>query len=158
MLNNRQDVLEHRQSCAIIGAGISGLASARWALLYGFKPVIFERSSSIGGKWRYTSDPSQLSVMKSTVLNTSKEMTAFSDFPLLSISLHICSTSNVGVPGNATVLNIARSNTHYKDGTWVVYYRQNLTLANKKKFSTVFYWPKDLMQKESAEMAKYGKF
>uniref|UniRef100_A0A914CC84 Flavin-containing monooxygenase n=1 Tax=Acrobeloides nanus TaxID=290746 RepID=A0A914CC84_9BILA len=67
---------------AIIGAGASGLPSARHALLYNIEPVIFDTSDDIGGLWRYkpyeTEEPS---VMKSTVINTSKEMTAYSDFP-----------------------------------------------------------------------------
>ncbi|KAH7721694.1 CBN-FMO-2 protein [Aphelenchoides avenae] len=67
--------------CAIVGAGASGLPAARWALEYGVKPVVFEASDDIGGIWRYSNDPNSASVMKSTIINTSKEMTAYSDFP-----------------------------------------------------------------------------
>ncbi|KAI1707994.1 flavin-binding monooxygenase-like domain-containing protein [Ditylenchus destructor] len=68
--------------CAIIGAGASGMPSARWALAYGFEPVVFETTNEVGGMWCYKSEETELaSVMKSTVINTSKEMTAFSDFP-----------------------------------------------------------------------------
>lgn len=73
-----------RKRCAIVGAAVSGLPSARWALAYGFEPVIFERLDQLGGLWRYK--PQQFeadlaSVMKFTVIDTSKEMNAFSDFP-----------------------------------------------------------------------------
>jgi dimethylaniline monooxygenase (N-oxide forming) len=53
-------------------------------LAYGFEPVIFERLDQMGGLWRYK--PKQFesdlaSVMKFTVIDTSKEMNAYSDFP-----------------------------------------------------------------------------
>uniref|UniRef100_A0A915EBX9 Flavin-containing monooxygenase n=1 Tax=Ditylenchus dipsaci TaxID=166011 RepID=A0A915EBX9_9BILA len=68
--------------CAIIGAGVSGLPSIRWALAYGIEPVAFELTESIGGLWKYKPNETELSsVMKSTIINTSKEMTAYSDFP-----------------------------------------------------------------------------
>uniref|UniRef100_A0A183BJL6 Flavin-containing monooxygenase n=1 Tax=Globodera pallida TaxID=36090 RepID=A0A183BJL6_GLOPA len=70
--------------CAVVGAGAAGLACARWALAYGFLPVVFERRADLGGLWRYTSKmlPNELAtVMRCTVTNSSKELTAFSDFP-----------------------------------------------------------------------------
>ncbi|KAH7711954.1 flavin-containing monooxygenase FMO GS-OX3-like protein [Aphelenchoides avenae] len=39
--------------CAIVGAGCSGLASARWAKAYDIEPVVFEASQSVGGLWCY---------------------------------------------------------------------------------------------------------
>ncbi|KHJ97124.1 Flavin-binding monooxygenase-like protein [Oesophagostomum dentatum] len=67
---------------AIVGAGPSGLPSARHALLYGFEPVVFEMSDKVGGLWNYKpQDCEEASVMKSTVINSSKEMSAYSDFP-----------------------------------------------------------------------------
>ncbi|CAD5227000.1 unnamed protein product [Bursaphelenchus xylophilus] len=67
---------------AIIGAGPSGLPSIRHALLYGLEPVCFEASDEVGGLWRYKPHQTEEgSVMKTTVINTSKEMTAYSDFP-----------------------------------------------------------------------------
>uniref|UniRef100_A0AC34RPP9 Flavin-containing monooxygenase n=1 Tax=Panagrolaimus sp. JU765 TaxID=591449 RepID=A0AC34RPP9_9BILA len=76
-----------KKKVAIIGAGASGLAAIRHALLYGFEPVCFEATNDIGGLWRYKEDERSIngtplaSVMKSTVINSSKEMTAYSDFP-----------------------------------------------------------------------------
>ena len=95
---------------AVIGAGASGLPCIRYniliyrnikyncrhARLYGLDVVCFEASEYVGGLWRYRSSEeesqnlasrplkwpvSASSVMKSTVINTSKEMTAYSDFP-----------------------------------------------------------------------------
>ncbi|XP_040068654.1 flavin-containing monooxygenase 5-like [Ixodes scapularis] len=49
----------------------------------GFEPVIYELSSSLGGLWAYRGDSQEglPSVMWSTVINSSKELGAFSDFP-----------------------------------------------------------------------------
>ncbi|CAN7937601.1 unnamed protein product [Ixodes hexagonus] len=67
----------------IIGAGSSGLTSARQMLDEGFEPVLYERSNNVGGLWAYHNDDVDglASVMRSTIINTSKEMSAFSDFP-----------------------------------------------------------------------------
>ncbi|CAB3406826.1 unnamed protein product [Caenorhabditis bovis] len=67
----------------IVGAGASGLPSLRHALMHPeIEVVCLEGSGEIGGLWRYKPEETQLSsVMKSTVINTSKEMTAYSDFP-----------------------------------------------------------------------------
>uniref|UniRef100_A0A7E4VZW7 Flavin-containing monooxygenase n=1 Tax=Panagrellus redivivus TaxID=6233 RepID=A0A7E4VZW7_PANRE len=76
-----------KKRVAIVGAGASGLPAIRHALLYGFEPVCFECTEHVGGLWRYTPGGTNVHghelscVMKSTVINTSKEMTAFSDFP-----------------------------------------------------------------------------
>ncbi|KAE9548752.1 hypothetical protein FO519_008043 [Halicephalobus sp. NKZ332] len=72
---------------AIIGAGPSGLPAIRHSILYGFVPTCFEATDDIGGLWRYKENERMVkktfiaSVMKTTVINTSKEMTAYSDFP-----------------------------------------------------------------------------
>jgi dimethylaniline monooxygenase (N-oxide forming) len=68
---------------AVIGAGCSGLAAIKCCLDEGIEPVCFERESDIGGLWNYSSTPKigKGSVYESCVINTSKEMMAFSDFP-----------------------------------------------------------------------------
>ena len=68
---------------AIIGAGCSGLTAIKCCLDEGLEPVCFEAEDDIGGLWNYT-DCAKFgkgSVYKSCVINTSKEMMAFSDFP-----------------------------------------------------------------------------
>ncbi|CAJ0583304.1 unnamed protein product, partial [Mesorhabditis spiculigera] len=67
----------------VVGAGASGLPAIKSAVEKGFKVTCFEKSNDIGGIWRYKEDPcpGEGTVMKTTVINTSKEMTAYSDFP-----------------------------------------------------------------------------
>ncbi|KAM3728784.1 Flavin-containing monooxygenase [Dirofilaria immitis] len=66
----------------VVGAGASGLTATKICLENGFQVVCFEKSCDIGGLWRYKPEPcpGEGTVMKTTTINTSKEMTAFSDF------------------------------------------------------------------------------
>ncbi|XP_049521466.1 flavin-containing monooxygenase 5-like isoform X6 [Dermacentor silvarum] len=72
-----------KKKVCIVGAGSSGLTCARQMLDYGFDVVLYERSPDIGGLWAYHDDDveGRASVMRTTIINTSKEMSAFSDFP-----------------------------------------------------------------------------
>uniref|UniRef100_A0A0N4Z4Q7 Flavin-containing monooxygenase n=1 Tax=Parastrongyloides trichosuri TaxID=131310 RepID=A0A0N4Z4Q7_PARTI len=67
----------------IIGAGVSGLPSIKSCLEEGFSVVCYEKTNDIGGLWNYREDIStdEGMVMKSTIVNTSKEIMAYSDFP-----------------------------------------------------------------------------
>ena len=68
---------------AIIGGGASGVTSIKCCLDEGLEPVCFEQEDYIGGMWQFTEDRSKTSsVYRSTVINTSKEMMCFSDFPI----------------------------------------------------------------------------
>ncbi|NXU47461.1 FMO4 monooxygenase, partial [Turnix velox] len=71
------------QRVAVIGAGVGGLASIKCCLDEGLEPTCFERNEDIGGIWRYTDsvDNGRVSVYRSVISNTSKEMSSFSDFP-----------------------------------------------------------------------------
>ncbi|NXJ95149.1 FMO4 monooxygenase, partial [Corythaixoides concolor] len=71
------------QHVAVIGAGVGGLASLKCCLDEGLEPTCFERSEDIGGLWRYTdsTEGGRVSVYRSIITNTSKEMSCFSDFP-----------------------------------------------------------------------------
>ena len=64
---------------AVIGAGPSGLAAAKHALEAGFDVTVFEASDDLGGQW-YTTAPHS-GVWPGMRTNTSRAMTAFSDFP-----------------------------------------------------------------------------
>ncbi|XP_066479177.1 dimethylaniline monooxygenase [N-oxide-forming] 4-like isoform X3 [Tiliqua scincoides] len=68
---------------AIIGAGVSGLASIKCCLDEGLEPTCFEKNESIGGVWQFTETPEEgrATVYRSVISNTSKEMSCFSDFP-----------------------------------------------------------------------------
>lgn len=67
----------------VIGAGVSGLTAIKACKEENLNVVCYEKTGEFGGLWRYhDSDLDGLpSVMKSTTSNTSKEMSAFSDFP-----------------------------------------------------------------------------
>ena len=64
---------------AVVGAGPSGLAAAKHALEVGFDVTIFEASGALGGQWQTTAAHS--GVWPGMHTNTSRAMTAFSDFP-----------------------------------------------------------------------------
>jgi dimethylaniline monooxygenase (N-oxide forming) len=64
---------------AVIGAGPSGLAAAKHALEAGFDVTVFEASDALGGQWHTTATHS--GVWPGMHTNTSRAMTAFSDFP-----------------------------------------------------------------------------
>ena len=69
---------------AVIGAGVSGLTATKACLDEGLEPVTFERTTNIGGLWDFTEEvrEDQGCVKRGTVINTSKELTAFSDLPI----------------------------------------------------------------------------
>ncbi|NXI69150.1 FMO5 monooxygenase, partial [Anseranas semipalmata] len=69
---------------AIIGGGSSGLCAIKACLDEGLEPVCFERSRDIGGLWRFEEQPEEgrASIYRSVIINTSKEMMCFSDFPV----------------------------------------------------------------------------
>jgi dimethylaniline monooxygenase (N-oxide forming) len=62
---------------AIIGAGPSGLVTARWLLAAGLTPVIFEASERLGGQWNSAGLYS--ATWPGMRTNTSRVMSAFSD-------------------------------------------------------------------------------
>ena len=64
---------------AVIGAGPSGIAAAKYALEAGFAVTVFEASGGLGGQWQTTAGHS--GVWPGMHTNTSRAMTAFSDFP-----------------------------------------------------------------------------
>lgn len=75
--------MAHPKRIAVIGAGPSGLTAIKCCKEEGFIPVCYERNNDPGGLWRYHDEDIEgvASVMKTTIINTSKEMSAFSDFP-----------------------------------------------------------------------------
>ncbi|XP_066453361.1 flavin-containing monooxygenase 5-like [Eleutherodactylus coqui] len=69
---------------AVIGAGSSGLPAIKCCLDEGLEPTCFESSDDIGGLWRFTKEPEEAraSIYKSVIINTSKEMMCYSDYPM----------------------------------------------------------------------------
>uniref|UniRef100_A0A8U7MYH9 Flavin-containing monooxygenase n=1 Tax=Corvus moneduloides TaxID=1196302 RepID=A0A8U7MYH9_CORMO len=68
---------------AVVGAGVSGLTATKCCLDEGLEPTCFEQSQDIEGLWRYTEhiEAGRPSLYLSVISNSSKEMSAFSDFP-----------------------------------------------------------------------------
>jgi hypothetical protein len=64
---------------AIIGAGPGGLAAAKHAIEAGFETTVFEAGDDLGGQWHTTASHS--GIWPGMHTNTSRAMTAFSDFP-----------------------------------------------------------------------------
>jgi dimethylaniline monooxygenase (N-oxide forming) len=64
---------------AVIGAGPGGLVAAKHAMASGFDTTVFEASDDLGGQWHTTAAHS--GVWPGMRTNTSRAMTAFSDFP-----------------------------------------------------------------------------
>lgn len=73
-----------KKRIAVIGSGASGLTCIKCCLEEDLEPVCFERSDDIGGLWRFQETPEEgrASIYKSVVINTSKEMMCFSDYPI----------------------------------------------------------------------------
>uniref|UniRef100_A0A0N4ZM36 Flavin-containing monooxygenase n=1 Tax=Parastrongyloides trichosuri TaxID=131310 RepID=A0A0N4ZM36_PARTI len=142
-----------KKEILIVGAGASGLPSIRFALLNNVTPICFEASNDIGGLWRYKpNETEESSVMKSTVINSSKETTAYSDFPppaeaanfmhnreLLKY-LRAYATEyglNQYIHLNHRVINIRRGDNYKNDGKWNVKYINNKDEEKEKIFDGV---------------------
>ncbi|KAL4223868.1 hypothetical protein ACF0H5_017332 [Mactra antiquata] len=122
---------------AIIGAGCSGLAAIKSCLDEGLEPVCFEKEDDIGGLWNYsdTSKVGKGSIYRNCVINTSKEMMAFSDFPPPEsfpmfmpheyvLSYFKLYAEKFGlqkyIQFRTSVLNIKQSDKYLHDGSWDV--------------------------------------
>ncbi|KAM4059016.1 flavin-binding monooxygenase-like domain-containing protein [Hirsutella rhossiliensis] len=66
----------------VIGAGALGLVAIKNLREQGLKVTAFERNEYFGGLWHVSQDPRQVSALVETVMNTSKETTSFTDFPM----------------------------------------------------------------------------
>jgi dimethylaniline monooxygenase (N-oxide forming) len=64
---------------AIIGAGASGLCSAKYLLQAGFDVTVFEIGSQVGGMWCFNNDSGRSSAYRTLHINTSRGVTRFSD-------------------------------------------------------------------------------
>lgn len=72
--------MESPKTVAIIGAGESGLVSAKYMLENGLEPTIIEKSTFVGGLWNSNCSSSPSSSWKSLKTNISRYTTCFSDF------------------------------------------------------------------------------
>ncbi|CAJ0582012.1 unnamed protein product, partial [Mesorhabditis spiculigera] len=67
----------------VVGAGASGLPALKSCLENGLDAICYEKTSDLGGLWNYRPNVAGIegTVMATTVVNTSKEMMAYSDYP-----------------------------------------------------------------------------
>ena len=72
-----------RKRVAVVGAGVSGLTAAKCLIDAGLEPVVFEAGAELGGIWRYdeTLPEGGGPAYRGLRTNTTKQETAFSDFP-----------------------------------------------------------------------------
>ena len=141
---------------AIIGAGVSGLVSIKSCLDEGLEPVCFEKSEEIGGLWKFSDDATSAakhgSVYESTVINTSKEMTCFSDlpapkhFPPFMPRGHVEEYLRIYaehfdlvkfIRFQSIVLEISRTTDHRETGQWRVCYKDDNENVSESIFDGV---------------------
>jgi len=67
---------------AIIGAGISGLTTAKMLDDYGVPYTVFEASDRVGGNWAFGNPNGHSSAYVSLHIDTSKHQLSFKDFPM----------------------------------------------------------------------------
>ena len=73
-----------KKRICVIGAGAAGIGSVKSSIEAGYDVVCYEKTKYVGGLWRYHEEKVDgiASVMKSTIINSSKEMSSLSDFPV----------------------------------------------------------------------------
>lgn len=67
----------HVKRVAVIGGGVAGLQAARSLAAHGFEPIVFERSSDVGGVWR--------SNYVNFGVQVPKQLYEFPDFPFAAL-------------------------------------------------------------------------
>jgi dimethylaniline monooxygenase (N-oxide forming) len=65
---------------AVVGLGAQGLVTVKNLLEQGFKVTGFERNDYLGGIWHHSAK-NNVSALSSTVVNISRELACFTDFP-----------------------------------------------------------------------------
>lgn len=70
-----------KRTC-VIGAGLSGLVSAKALADWGVPYTCFEASDDVGGNWYFRNPNGRSSAYRSLHIDTSKTAISFSDFPL----------------------------------------------------------------------------
>lgn len=141
---------------AIIGGGASGLTAIKCCLDGGLQPVCFEQELYVGGMWHFTEDSGTISsVYRSTVINTSKEMMCFSDFPIpkefppYMHNTHVIQYLRLYVKHfglekyirfGCKVLTVSRSENFETSGKWKVETRPCMTCEKEYESAQVEYF------------------
>ena len=70
-------MITERKRVLIVGAGFTGLGTAKYALEEGFQPFILEQKNDIGGVW----NPDHGHAWENMTTNLSKYNVSYKDFP-----------------------------------------------------------------------------
>ena len=148
--------LLRKMKVAVIGAGPSGLTAIKCCIDEGLDVVCFEQEDEIGGLWYFTEDERHSSVCGSTVINTSKEMMSFSDFPCpkefpiflpnwkVMEYLHLYGNSfnaTKYIKFNTVVQEVRKTQDHTQTGRWEVHYHlkgKEIIGKKMKVFDAIF--------------------
>uniref|UniRef100_A0A915LD86 Flavin-containing monooxygenase n=1 Tax=Meloidogyne javanica TaxID=6303 RepID=A0A915LD86_MELJA len=103
---------EGKKRCAIVGAAVSGLPSARWAIEYGYEPVIFERLDQLGGLWRY--NPEQFGNDIASVMKFTTKMIEYLEMYAKHWNL------DKYIRYRNTVTSVSRADNYEETGCWKV--------------------------------------
>lgn len=140
-----------RRIC-IIGGGASGITAAKACIEEGHDYVIYEMHTTYGGLWRYRDDDINglASVAAATIINSSKEMSAFSDFPpradypnymhnsrmvqyIEDYATHVGCLDKLNFQHK--VLSVVKASSFEEDGRWDVTVED---MKNKRTFTETF--------------------
>src|ERR1700759_419716 len=69
-------------SVGVIGAGVSGLCTAKALRDRGIEHTVFEASDDVGGNWYFGNPNGRSSAYRSLHIDTSKERISFADYPM----------------------------------------------------------------------------
>ncbi|XP_054707668.1 flavin-containing monooxygenase 5-like [Uloborus diversus] len=133
-----------RKRVAVIGGGSSGIVSIAQLKLEGIEPICFEKTGNFGGTWYYREETMEgvASIMPTTIINHSKEMGAWSDFPPRKEYSNYMRHNEMlqyitdyaeyfdclrHIQYNKEVTEVKRSIDYEDTGRWIVSVRDNLT-------------------------------
>ncbi|XP_054706185.1 flavin-containing monooxygenase 5-like isoform X1 [Uloborus diversus] len=135
---------EKKKKIAVIGGGLSGIASVIMLRKEDLDPICFEKTDKFGGTWCYREQSVEgiASIMPTTIINHSKEMGAFSNFPprkeynnyMRHSELYQYVTDYVKHNGiekyvryNMEVEKVKKADDYSETGRWIVTVRNSLT-------------------------------
>ncbi|KAK3714624.1 hypothetical protein RRG08_020880 [Elysia crispata] len=142
---------------AVIGAGGSGVAATKVLADAGFSDIVcFERRDGLGGLWHFSDKPTQWQdearLYRSTVISTSKEFTAFSDYPMPDHYPNFCHNKIV----EEYFLDYAR---HFGVEKFIRYNQEVLSVRKHVSFESTGCWEiKSLDHKTGQEVSEIFGF
>lgn len=140
-------------SVAVVGGGSTGIAACKSLADAGFVNIVcFERRDVLGGLWYFSEKPAtwadESTVNRTTVINTSKEFMAFSDYPMPDHYPNFCHNKMVEkyfldyvhhfdlekyVRYNMEVISVKKHYSFQKTGRWEITSRDNSTGQDLKE-------------------------